>query len=391
MQEGAVLTGTLVSTVECPAAADGRALFRANQLLVGIAESAFDRFAGRIEPVRFTTGEVIFLEDDPGDCLYLIASGSVKISKKGRGGQQETLSILTDEDFFGEMALVDAGVRSAQATAESTCVLGRVDREAWTLLLQVAAQQVLGNFTRTVTKRLRHNNQHFIDEMMRNERLSLLGATISSVMHDMNNPITSILAACELMSGRSADALLIDRMVGIVRDSVARMQTMAREMVEFSSGNTLLDVKATPVSKLIDSLDDELQRCRKMNVDVRTEMLYDGDIDIDYHRMQRVFSNLVRNARQAMKKTEGGRLVVRVERTGDGVAFEVADTGCGIPKEILPRVFEPFVTHGKSHGTGLGLAIAKSIVDAHGGTIEVRSTEGAGTSFAINMPVQTPG
>ena len=127
-----------------------------------------------------------------------------------------------------------------------------------------------------------------------------------------------------------------------------------------------------------------------MNVDVETEILYDGEVDVDYQRMLRVFSNLVRNARQAMKKTDGGRLVLRVQRTAQGVAFEVADTGCGIPKHILPRVFEPFVTHGKSHGTGLGLAIAKAIVDAHGGTIQVRSTEGAGTTFAINMPVQAP-
>jgi signal transduction histidine kinase len=225
--------------------------------------------------------------------------------------------------------------------------------------------------------------------MMRNERLSLLGGTISSVMHDMNNPITSILAACELMKGRAQDPVLIDRMTGIIRDSVGRMQTMAREMVEFTSGNTQLDVQSTPVTKLVDSLDHELQRCRQMNVDVRTEILYDGDVDVDYPRMLRVFSNLVRNARQAMKKTDGGRLTIRVQRTDDGVAFEVADTGCGIPKDVLPRVFEPFVTHGKSHGTGLGLAIAKSIVDAHGGSIQVRSTEGAGTSFAVNMPVQT--
>ena len=338
--------------------------------------------------MRFTAGDVIFKEDDPGDCLYLIASGSVKISKKGRGGQQETLSILTDEDFFGEMALVDAGRRSAQATADSTCVLGRVDGEAWTLLLQVAAQEVLGNFTRTVTKRLRYNNQHFIDEMMRVERLSLLGATISSIMHDMNNPIAAILAVCELMNGRTNDAVLTDRMVGVIRQSVERMQTMARELVEFSSGTTRLDVQPTSIAALLEPLEDELQRCREMNVDVRTDILYDGDVDVDYQRMLRVFSNLVRNARQAMKKTDGGRLVLRVEKTDGNVAFEVADTGCGIPKEILPRVFEPFVTHGKAHGTGLGLAIAKSIVDAHGGTIEVRSTEGAGTTFAINMPVQ---
>ena len=387
MQDGAVLTGTLIPTIEAPAA-DWQVLFRSNQLLAGIPEAAFDRFAKRIEIVRFTAGQVIFLEDDPGDCLYLIASGLVKISKKGRGGQQETLSILTDEDFLGEMALVDSGLRSAQATAETTCVLGRVDKEAWALLLQVAAQEVLGNFTRTVTKRLRHNNQHFIDEMMRNERLSLLGGTISSIMHDMNNPISSILAACELMNGRTDDPVLLERMIRIIKDSVGRMRTMAREIMDFSSGNTQLDLQATPVAKLLDALDNELQRCRQMNVDVQTEILYDGEIDVDYQRMLRVFSNLVRNARQAMKKTDGGRLVLRVERTDDGVAFEVADTGCGIPKDVLPRVFEPFVTHGKAHGTGLGLAIAKSIVDAHGGTIQVRSTEGAGTTFAVSMPVQ---
>ena len=388
MQDGAVLTGTLIPTIEAPAA-ECQALFRSNQLLAGIPEAAFERFAKRIELVRFTAGQIIFLEDDPGDCLYLIASGSVKISKKGRGGQQETLSVLTDEDFFGEMALVDSGVRSAQACAETTCVLGRVDREAWALLLQVAAQEVLGNFTRTVTKRLRHNNQHFIDEMMRNERLSLLGGTISSIMHDMNNPISSILAACELMNGRTDDPVLLERMIRIIRESVGRMQTMAREIMDFSSGNTQLDLQPTAVTKLVDALENELQRCRQMNVDVQTEILYDGDIDIDYQRMLRVFSNLVRNARQAMKTTDGGRLILRVERTDDGVAFEVADTGCGIPKDILPRVFEPFVTHGKAQGTGLGLAIAKSIVDAHGGTIQVRSTEGAGTTFAVNMPVQT--
>jgi signal transduction histidine kinase len=227
--------------------------------------------------------------------------------------------------------------------------------------------------------------------MMRNERLSLLGATISSIMHDMNNPISSILAACELMKGRTGDVVLTDRMVKIIRDSVDRMQTMARELVEFSSGNTRLDVQPTPVSKFLDALDGELERCRQMKVDVTTDIQYDGEIDVDYQRMVRVFSNLVRNARQAMKKTDGGRLVLRIDRTDEGVAFEVADTGCGIPKEILPRVFEPFVTHGKSHGTGLGLAIAKSIVDAHGGTIQVRSTEGAGTTFAVNMPVQSRG
>jgi CRP-like cAMP-binding protein len=94
---------------------------------------------------------------------------------RGRAGQQETLTILSEGDFFGEMALLDRGVRSAQASAVGHTLLGRIDREAWDLLMRLAPHEILSNFTRTVTRRVRANNQHFIDEMMRTERLSLLG------------------------------------------------------------------------------------------------------------------------------------------------------------------------------------------------------------------------
>jgi CRP-like cAMP-binding protein len=83
---------------------------------------------------RCDAGEVLFKEGDPGDCLFLIALGSIKISKKGRGGRQETLTYLPQGDFFGEMALVDSGRRSAQASAQRASVLGCVDRQAWALL-----------------------------------------------------------------------------------------------------------------------------------------------------------------------------------------------------------------------------------------------------------------
>src|SRR6185295_1702485 len=116
-----------------------------------------------IEVIHYGGGETIFAEDEPGDCLFLIGKGSVKISKKGRGGQQETLAHLAERDFFGEMALVDSGRRYAQASAVGYTVLGRIDRVGWDLLLHLAPHEVLGNFTRSVTKRLRNNNQHFIE------------------------------------------------------------------------------------------------------------------------------------------------------------------------------------------------------------------------------------
>ena len=359
-------------------------IFRANQLLAGMTDAAFERFSSEIEVVRFAPGELIFREGAMGDCVYLIASGSVRISKKGRGGKQETLTYLSEADFFGEMALVDDGIRSARATAHTECLLGRVDERGWALLLQVAAKEVLGNFTRAITKRLRQNNQHFIEEVMRNERLAMLGSTVSSIVHDMNNPLSSILAACELMRVRSHDPL-VERMAGLISDSVHRMDLMTRELVEFSRGTTKLTVRPTLGSELLSGLAHEFDECRAANIDVQTDVADDCQVQVDAPRMLRVFTNLVRNAREAMQTT-GGELRFRVDCRGDVACFEVSDTGCGIAADVLPRIFEPFVTHGKAHGTGLGLAISKSIVDAHGGKITVESVADVGTTFVITLP-----
>lgn len=361
-----------------------RRTFRANQLLAGISDAAFERFSSEIEIVRFAPDELVFQEGGPGDCVYLIASGSIRISKKGRGGQQETLTHLSDGDFFGEMALVDDGIRSAQAAAHTECLVGRIDERGWALLLQVAPNEVLGNFTRAVTRRLRQNNQHFIEEVMRNERLSMLGSTVSSIVHDMNNPLSSILAACELMRVHNQDPF-VERMAGVISDSVHRMDLMTRELVEFSRGTTRLNLRPTSGAELLRGLEHEFEECRAAKIELQADVVEDCEMQLDAPRMLRVFTNLLRNAREAMQTT-GGQLRFRVECTGNVASFEVSDTGCGISADILPRIFEPFVTHGKAHGTGLGLAISKSIVDAHGGKIAVRSAENAGTTFLITIP-----
>lgn len=361
-----------------------RKLFQNNLLIQGIPDVAFQRLASQIAVKRCEEGEVIFNEGDAGDCLYLIAQGSVKISKKGRGGRQETLTYLPSGDFFGEMALVDNARRSAQASAQRDCVLGCVDQQAWALLLSVAAPQVLSNFTRSVTKRLRSNNQRFIEELMRTERLSLLGSTISSIMHDMNNPLSCILAACDILHATNEDKLTAE-LTRVIRDAVDRMESMTRELMEFSRGTTKLELHLTSIEKLLKGLGYDLHKCAEQNIQVRQEILYEGEILIDRPRMQRALTNLIRNSCDAMKES-GGLLTFRVQRHEAMVSFEVSDTGGGIPPEILPSVFEPFVTHGKAHGTGLGLAIAKAIVETHGGTIKVRSSGKDGTTFEVRIP-----
>ena len=362
-----------------------RGRFRTNELLAGISAATYGQIASQIEIVRCGPNEIIFEEDDPGNSLYLIAQGSVKISKRGRAGQQETLAYLMEGDFFGEMALVDSCKRSAQAAAVDQVIVGQIDRPSWDLLLRLAPHEVLSNFTKSVTKRLRHNNQHFIEEVMRNERLSLIGTTISSIVHDMNNPISCILCACEVIRRNNQDAL-IDEAAGLIRDAVGKMDTMTRELIDFSRGHTQLNLQSISVDEFVQSLEPDFAKCRP-TVDVRVEMLDQGQINVDPNRFARVFSNLIRNACEAMAKTDEKMLLFTVKRIDSHLCFEVSDTGCGIPAQLLPRIFEPFMTHGKSNGTGLGLAISKAVVEAHHGSISVKSSD-RGATFQVDLPLE---
>src|SRR5690242_12165158 len=124
--------------------------FAHNALFANLSPEVFETISRRIEVLTLAPDEILFEEDQPGDCLFLIAEGSIKISKRGRGGKQETLTYLPANDYFGEMALIDSGKRSAQATAVGATTVGRIDRETWDLLLRLAPQRILTNFTHSV-------------------------------------------------------------------------------------------------------------------------------------------------------------------------------------------------------------------------------------------------
>jgi signal transduction histidine kinase len=109
------------------------------------------------------------------------------------------------------------------------------------------------------------------------------------------------------------------------------------------------------------------------------------EVIADPDQLGQVFTNIAYNAVQAMP--EGGRLAVECQASGsEKVIISITDTGVGIPAEVLPRLFEPLFTT-RAKGIGLGLAIAKTLVEGHGGTIEVQSEMGQGTTFTIILPL----
>ena len=124
------------------------------------------------------------------------------------------------------------------------------------------------------------------------------------------------------------------------------------------------------------------------NVHPVREIRHCDDVNVDVGRFVRVLLNLIKNSFEAMPK--GGVLRLGIRQEGGWVIFRVGDTGCGIAPELQAKIFEPFVTFGKSKGTGLGMAIAKSVVETHGGVITVRSALGVGTTIDVKLPALEP-
>jgi signal transduction histidine kinase len=359
-------------------------LFANNRLFAGIAPEVLRAMRDGMHMRRFDKDEIVFNEGDAGDSLYLVGSGSVRISKKGRAGEQETLAMIEPGNFFGEMALLDGQPRSAMAIATESTLLAGVDDEAFQHLLELAPSRLHLNFLRLVSQRLRDVNSHFISELMRTERLSLVGSMANSIIHDLKNPICIVRCCASLIDRHSADPKLKE-LTGMLQNAVDGMLAMTQELLDYSRGEMATTRKRTSVRELLDDLDQQALRLLPgQNIQLVKTVSYDGDLDLDLPRFTRMLCTLIKNAREAMP--DGGILTLTIERIENDVLIRVDDTGIGMPPAVLAKVFEPFVTHGKSHGTGLGMAIAKSTVETHGGRIFISSVEGRGTSVEVRLP-----
>ena len=356
-----------------------------NRLFAGIESDLLNEIASSVRVVRLKAGDVIFREGDQGDLLYLVGEGSVKISKSGRGGQQETLGFIRSGNFFGEMALLDGEPRSAMATAAEPTLLGAVDESTFQHILELAPSRLHMNFLRSVTERLRSVNSHFITEVMRSERMSLVGAMANSIIHDLKNPICIVRCCSDLIARDTNDSRVRD-LTSMMDKALDGMLSMTQELLDYARGSTSLSCESISIWRLLDELNQQALRLLPgHNVQFVKNIRYDGNVFVDLSRFIRVLANLIKNAREAM--ASGGIITLSTDLVENQVVIRISDTGTGIPADLLPRLFEPFVTHGKSHGTGLGMAIAKSVVTAHSGKISVSSVHGKGTTVDIRLPV----
>ncbi|MEX1187398.1 MAG: GAF domain-containing sensor histidine kinase [Gemmatimonadaceae bacterium] len=219
---------------------------------------------------------------------------------------------------------------------------------------------------------------------------------IALVSHDLKNPLSTIqMAVSFLLEDIVPDDephAMERRQLSAVKREAARMHRLIHDLLDVSAieaGKLHVHRSAQEIAPLVDEVVETLRPlAAAKQIELTTEAPPGLPVlHADRDRLFQVFSNLGGNA---IKFTpEGGRVLIRARHVGDAVAFDVVDTGPGIPPADVPRVFDRYWQAKKtaSLGSGLGLTIAKGIVEAHGGRIDVTSVQGEGTVFTFSIPL----
>ncbi|HEX9006429.1 MAG TPA: ATP-binding protein, partial [Bacteroidota bacterium] len=227
------------------------------------------------------------------------------------------------------------------------------------------------------------------EKLLRSERLAATGKLTAQLAHEINNPIHNIQSCLKTALTRLPREVKGRDLIDVAYDEVNRLSRLTVQMLDFYR-NTLVDEEMKPVdlnSLLTDVLALTQNELRQNNIQVTTEIEPAlPEVKGSRDKLTQVLVNLVSNARDAMPN--GGRLEVRAHARDGTVRIMVRDTGVGIPKENLNRIFDAFfTTKAKVSGVGLGLSVSYGIVTLHRGSIEVESSVGKGSSFTVVLPL----
>ncbi|MBL7064656.1 MAG: hypothetical protein ISS49_10715 [Anaerolineae bacterium] len=283
---------------------------------------------------------------------------------------------LVEGDRVDQMAFERIVERMAELTRVNEQLLAEIAERKRAEEVMKRYSERLEEMVEERTKELREAQE----QMIRKERLAVLGQLSGSMVHELRNPLGAISNAVYFLN------MVLEELDPAVKGTLEILQKEVKTSERIISD--LLDFARarSPIRRQVD-LNDVLQKAlSRIAVPGNVEVVIQLDeslptIPAEPDQLAQVFGNIVFNGFQAMP--EGGRLVIEAEvRRPNWVVVSFADTGVGIPERNLANIFEPlFTTRAKE--IGLGLTIAKEIVEQHGGRVMVKSEEGVGSTFAV--------
>jgi two-component system sporulation sensor kinase A len=221
------------------------------------------------------------------------------------------------------------------------------------------------------------------ESMMKTEKLALIGELAAGIGHELRNPLTSIRGFIQLM--RENKEMIKDEFLDVIDDELESLNHIAGELM----------ILAKPQVQNFDKLNiaqvlDEvvfLMEPEAFRQGIKIAKYYQTCLPVfgEKYQLKQVIINLIKNAMDALNGWPNGEITVKCKQLPKETVVTIADNGCGIPKEVLDKIGEPFYTT-KEKGNGLGLLVSYRIIKNHGGRIECLSDAGKGTSFILHFP-----
>lgn len=304
-------------------------------------------------------------------------------AKRLASGDLEQLIPERSTDEFGQVAKSFNAMTVALKSSQN-------ELQAWALTLERKVSE------RTQELRIAEA------EKIRSEKLASVGLLAAGIAHELNNPLTGVLTFSHLLRKKMPEGSQDAEDLDLVIRETKRCAAIIKRLLDFAREKPP-EKKFSDLNVIVENTIRIIERPASLG-DVSITLDLDRELPpiwVDADLIEQVIMNMVVNAQQAVEK--GGEITIQTRRVlksaNDGlgeaqppvVEISIADTGCGISKENLKRIFDPFFTSKEvGKGTGLGLSVSYGIVSAHGGTIEVESQIDEGTTFRIFLPVFPP-
>ncbi|MGE5499466.1 MAG: ATP-binding protein [Syntrophothermus sp.] len=236
----------------------------------------------------------------------------------------------------------------------------------------------------SVNAALALENAGLVERLLQSERVTSLGKMANFLIQDIKKPVLVSKRYTEHLKTKNLTPDVV-QVLDMLLEQLNHVADLVQTTSSYSEGKTVLHSVVCKVNETLEAVFDKLaSNIRIRNCEIIKKYDKDVTVKLDRKEFYQCCMHIIRNACDAMP--EGGQITVTTVNKKSGVEISFKDNGIGIPDSIKDKIFEPFMSHGKTEGTGLGLSITKKIVEDHGGTITVDSDLGEGATFTITLP-----